>query len=163
MAAGGGIRNAARRASARHGSSMGHRRVIQGKMRTIKGRMTMAPLVLRRMAGPLVVALGAGMWLACNDIEVGDPFGVDALSLDLVGFWQGTAEVTNLQDRVTGDPRTPTAGFFFPVAMQLRPDRSFTLWSVHFPVVGVEPADARATDEFDDAFAQIARARPDAR
>lgn len=106
----------------------------------------MAREVLRGAARPLVVALGAVVWLGCNDIVVEDPFGIDALSVDLVGFWQGTAEIATEQDRLTGDPGGPDGGFFFPVALELRDDRSFTLWSAHFPVAGAGATDSRRCD-----------------
>jgi len=79
--------------------------------------------------------------------------------VELAGFWTGAIEITQRGDQVpnmrAGD--THENGFSFPVALLIRPDRTFVLWSYHFPVgqddrvcTGVYQADRRTVQFFTD-------------
>lgn len=90
-------------------------------------------MVKRAVRTAAVVGLMPVLLLAaCDDIEIGDVVGVDGVAVALTGFWQGVGEVTTTDDRVGA--AAGTQGFQFPIALDLREDRTFTLWTAHFPV-----------------------------
>ncbi|HEX7090663.1 MAG TPA: hypothetical protein VF192_11055 [Longimicrobiales bacterium] len=85
------------------------------------------------------------VWAGCDERDstpfiVRAPVGSDRL----LGLWTGHAEITSVEDalRPTGTG-TVQGGFAFPVALELRPDRLFTLRSFGYPIVGASAGDKR--------------------
>ena len=77
-----------------------------------------------------VVALSAA---AC---EPEDPFMIfeEPTNAELVGVWVGSAEITNPNDiGANVNLGDQDRGFSFPVVIQLRADRTFTLTTANFP------------------------------
>lgn len=86
------------------------------------------------------------VWAGCDEREF-TPFiaraGFDPALVD--GLWTGTAAITSAERTTpfTGTTGAVTDGFAFPVALELRFDRSFTLRSFGYPIVGAPTEDKR--------------------
>ena len=85
------------------------------------------------------------VWAGCDERD-GDLFilPVRIGARGLAGLWTGHAEITSVEDA----PRPTLAGatqrgFAFPVALELRADRVFTLRSFGYPIVGASAEDER--------------------
>lgn len=85
------------------------------------------------------------VWAGCDERDR-NPFVVPVRvgSAGLVGLWTGHAEITSAEgvSRLTGTG-TIQNGFAFPVALELRADRLFTLRSFGYPIVGASAGDKR--------------------